>query len=107
MIPKRSKVIRSRNIDQDKNIINSKFSPSVVATTSTSTQPSSTSVAIATEARKRKSRLTFGIRQRSMPVQIETTIIRVLPKHLRKRIKSADGEAKKKRYITSSFEHFF
>jgi hypothetical protein len=43
-----------------------------------------------------------------MPVQIETTIIRVLPKHLRKRIKSAEADAeKKKKYITSSFEHFF
>lgn len=31
----------------------------------------------------------FIARQRTMPVQIETTVMRAQPKHLRKRIKSA------------------
>lgn len=35
-------------------------------------------------------------RQRSMPVQIDTSCIRLLPKHLRKRIRSAESEKRKK-----------
>ncbi|KAG5682422.1 hypothetical protein PVAND_011775 [Polypedilum vanderplanki] len=35
-------------------------------------------------------------RQKTMPVQIESNVIRVLPKHLRKRIKSAESEKRKK-----------
>ncbi|CAG9804710.1 unnamed protein product [Chironomus riparius] len=35
-------------------------------------------------------------RQKTMPVQIESNVIRVLPKHLRKRIKSADSDKKKR-----------
>lgn len=34
----------------------------------------------------------LGARQKSMPVQIDTEIMRVIPKHLRKRIKSADSQ---------------
>ncbi|CRK99382.1 CLUMA_CG012663, isoform A [Clunio marinus] len=34
-------------------------------------------------------------RQHTMPVQIQSNVIRVVPKHLRKRIKSADGESKR------------
>lgn len=37
----------------------------------------------------------LGPRQRSMPVQIDTEFLRLIPKHLRKRIKSA-GSIKKK-----------
>lgn len=35
-------------------------------------------------------------RQRTMPVQFDSSVIRVLPKHLRKRIKSADTGKKRK-----------
>ena len=31
-----------------------------------------------------------------MPVQIDTNLIRILPKHLRKRIRSAESDKKKK-----------
>lgn len=37
----------------------------------------------------RSIRRLLGPRQRSMPVQIETQLMRVLPKHRRKRVKSA------------------
>lgn len=39
---------------------------------------------------KRK-QFSLGIRQKSMPVQIDTEFIRIIPKHLRKRIKSAES----------------
>ncbi|CAD7084177.1 unnamed protein product [Hermetia illucens] len=38
----------------------------------------------------------FGTRQRTMPVQIDFEILRVLPKHLRKRIQSAEHQNKRK-----------
>ncbi|CAG9811277.1 unnamed protein product [Chironomus riparius] len=39
------------------------------------------------------------MRQKTMPVQFESSVMRVLPKHLRKRIQSAEGEKKKKRPV--------
>lgn len=38
----------------------------------------------------------LGPRQRSMPVQIDTQLMRILPKHLKKRIKSANSASSKK-----------
>lgn len=37
----------------------------------------------------------IGPRQRSMPVQIDSDLIRIIPKHLRKRVKSAEISKKK------------
>lgn len=37
-------------------------------------------------------RRVLGVRQRSMPVQIDTQLIRILPKHSKKRVKSASSE---------------
>lgn len=39
----------------------------------------------------------LGPRQRSMPVQIDTQVIRVLPKHKTKRVKSANSSKKNER----------
>lgn len=36
----------------------------------------------------------LGMRQNSMPVQIDSEFLRIIPKHLRKRIKSADTPKK-------------
>lgn len=41
----------------------------------------------------------FGLRQNSMPVQIESEVFRVIPKHMRKRIRSADTDKKKRTFI--------
>ncbi|XP_055916862.1 MATH and LRR domain-containing protein PFE0570w isoform X2 [Eupeodes corollae] len=38
----------------------------------------------------------FALRQNSMPVQIDSEVFRVLPKHMRKRIKSAESEKPKR-----------
>lgn len=38
----------------------------------------------------------LGVRQRSMPVQIDTQLIRILPKHMKKRVKSASLEKSSK-----------
>lgn len=38
-----------------------------------------------------------AVRQNSMPVQIDCEVLRPIPKHLRRRIKSAENEKKKKR----------
>lgn len=36
----------------------------------------------------------LGVRQRSMPVQIDTQLMRILPKHSKKRVKSAEKSPK-------------
>lgn len=38
----------------------------------------------------------LAMRQNSMPVQIDSEVLRVIPKYMRKKIKSAEGEKKKK-----------
>ena len=37
------------------------------------------------------------MRQNSMPVQIDSEVLRVIPKYIRKKIKSAEGDKKKGR----------
>lgn len=39
----------------------------------------------------------IALRQNSMPVQIDSEVLRVIPKYIRKKIKSAEGEKRKDR----------
>ena len=48
----------------------------------------------------------LGHRQKSMPVQIDTQFLRIIPKHCRKRIKSADSEKKHKNNKLTTFVNF-
>ncbi|XP_055849150.1 uncharacterized protein MAL13P1.304-like [Episyrphus balteatus] len=69
---------------------------STTTTTTTRTTTERRNYSDAAVSSKKEKIKWFALRQNSMPVQIDSEVFRVLPKHMRKRIKSAEGEKPKR-----------